>query len=135
LEAEGVAVSVNHEASADVQPNVSAVAEVESPAAPVESIQESSGTSRAQASETDTNIESTPVEPVVAAEPVSDRPAPVQAQASQPMPVDEEKPEATAKAASDEAADMEKASEEGAQPEAMVATDSPEEEIRKEPNA
>ncbi|MGE4355000.1 Rne/Rng family ribonuclease [Halothiobacillus sp.] len=135
LEAEGVADSVNHEASADVQPNVSAVAEVESPAAPVESIQESSGTSRAQASETDTNIESTPVEPVVAAEPVSDRPASVQAQASQPMPVDEEKPEATAKAASDEAADMEKASEEGAQPQAMAATDSSEEEIRKEPNA
>lgn len=135
LEAEGVTDPVNHEASADVQPNVSAVAEVESPAAPVELIQESSGTSRAQASEMDTNIESTPVEPVVAAEPVSDRPAPVQAQASQPMPVDEEKPEATAKAASDEAADMEKASEEGAQPEAMAATDSPEEEIRKEPNA
>ncbi len=130
VEAEVVADPVIQEAPMDVQP----VVEVESPVAQVESIQESSGASFAQAPVADAIIEPAPVESVVPAEPLSVQSAPVQAEAAQPIPVEVEQPEATTEVVADVAPQVETATQEGAQPEVMAATDSSEGEIRKEPN-
>ncbi len=131
LEALVAVEPVIQEAQMDVPPDVSAFAEVESPVTQDETIQGSSGASFTQAPAADTIIESTPVVPD---EHVSVQLTLVQAEAAQPMPVEVEQPEATAEVTPDAVPQVETAVQEGVQPEVIAASDSSEEEIRKEPN-
>lgn len=121
LETEVAAEPVVQEAPMGVPP----VAEVESPVAQVESIQESPAISSEQAPVADAIIESAPIESA----PVES--APVQVEAV----IEAEQPEATADVVTEATSQVETATEEGVQPEVLAATDSAEEEVRKEPNA
>ncbi|OZB80620.1 MAG: hypothetical protein B7X28_06385, partial [Halothiobacillus sp. 13-55-253] len=110
---------VSEKAPMDVQPNASAVDEVETPVAQVESIHDSPALASEHAPVAEAIIE-----------PASIESAPLEAV------IEAKQPEATtADAVTEATTQVETAPQEDVQPEAIATTDSAEETVRKEPNA